>query len=92
MEEVVQVLLDAVDTWYKENVWPAEPPAGMQVQMHPLVYRLLMQHTDLWQYSANFDAWRKRFPVPVKVTPEMPEGAWRLVTVTEEVHIGGKMP
>jgi hypothetical protein len=28
----------------------------------------------------------------VKITPDLPEGTWRLVVVTEDVKTGGKLP
>ena len=34
---------------------------------------------------------RMESAMPVKITPDLPEGAWRLVVVTEDVKLGGKL-
>jgi hypothetical protein len=32
------------------------------------------------------------FRVPVKINPDLPADSWRLVTVTETLHMGGVVP
>lgn len=67
-------------------------PAGMRLQMHPSVaHRVRQVPPPIGEDFTDPDAWKKRFEVPVEITPTLPEGQWRLVTVTEDVHCGGKM-
>ena len=73
------------------------PPAGLRLEMHPRVYYELVKDpdTDHWprEPGDSFEEiYRRVFRLPVKITPDLPEGTWRLVVVTEDVKLGGKLP
>jgi hypothetical protein len=78
----------AVRQWVAEHLWPGRPlPEGLRLEMHPAVRHVLLR--GMPAVGPDLDG---LFDVPVVVTPLLETGAWRLVTVTEDVHTGGKMP
>ena len=63
-------------------------PEGLRLELHPSA------RTRLWQddYTRDWPRdWSPVFRVPVKVTPDLPDGTWRLVVVTEDVLAGGEL-
>lgn len=104
VEDEVRAMMVAVRSWLAEHyplhVYEIERerhrplPDGMRLQMHPSVAHRVRQIPPPVGNFENFldlDAWKKRFEVPVEVTPALPEGMWRLITVTEDVHCGGQV-
>jgi hypothetical protein len=89
-QKLVRDLITGVREYVREHYAPGEPcPDGLRVEMHPSVRRLLMTDPDLWERpgrECELDDW---FPVPAKVTTDVPPGKWRLVIVTEEVLLEG---
>ena len=84
-------LITGVREYVRENYAPPrEPPAGLRVEMHPSVRRLLMVDPDLWEPPVRERDETGFFPVPVRVTADLKPGAWRLVIVTEEVLLEGQ--
>ena len=72
----------------------ANYPDGLRMEVHPKTYHALIQDPSLdWQFSPiGRDPGKElaeKFRVPVKVTPDLPDGTWRLVIVTEENLAGG---
>lgn len=101
-EDEVKAMLLTVRAWLVEHfplhVYEIEMgrhrplPDGMWLQMHPSVaYRVRQVPPPIGEDFTDPDAWKKRFEVPVEITPMLPEGQWRLVTITEDVHCGGQM-
>lgn len=93
---IIKTLEVTVVTWLRENMGPPglPLPEGLRVEMHPSFANRLMQDPDAFDYRSwqqDPDSWKKRFIVPVKITIDIPKDSWRLVTVTEELHIGGTM-
>lgn len=71
-------------------------PEGLRLEMHPRVHYTLAQDPDTYFWPREADdsfeeIYRRVFRLPVKITPDLPEGAWRLVVVTEDVKLGGKL-
>ena len=72
---------------------PAPLPAGLRLEMHPSVRRLLMTDPDVWEpgWGAAGDAEDFFLLLPARVTVEdMKPGGWRLVIVTEEILLTGE--
>lgn len=67
-------------------------PEGLRLEMHPRARIMILQdrYTQDWP-SSDWRDWGPVFGVPVKVTPDLPEGTWRLVVVTEDALTGGKL-
>lgn len=93
-EAAVRALIAVLDQYVQEHTpyFRAKPllPEGLRLEIHPLVYHMLMRNA-IEDFIMMGDP-LKRIPVPVKITPEMPKYGWRLVIVTEEVINGGTMP
>jgi hypothetical protein len=98
-----RVLLCAVRDYLDER-WPlrdiaghAKPPPGLRLEMHPAVWYVLMTDLSLWQYADGADrpgaikAAEEKFGLPIVIDHRLPERAWRLVIVTEDVLLGGKL-
>lgn len=101
-EDEVKAMLLTIRNWLAEHfplhIYEIEMgrgrrvPDGMRLQMHPSVaHRVRQVPPDFGEDYRDPDAWKKRFEVPVEVTPALGEGQWRLATITEVVHCGGKM-
>jgi hypothetical protein len=91
-EERCQRLQIAVRDWIKENVYPNLNPPGLRLEMHPSVYYMLTRNVDWFDFVDRRPAHEvieERITVPVKVSHELNEHTWRLVTITEDVHLGG---
>jgi hypothetical protein len=85
-------MVRAINAWVSEHYpYGRQLPPELRLELHPLAWHRLLQDTEMWRYSPDPDDWKKRFRVPAVVTPLLPEGTWRLVTVTEDVHLGGVM-
>lgn len=72
-------------------------PEGLRLEIHPRVHYTLAADAGTYSWPREpgdsfEELYRRTFRLPVKVTPDMPEGTWRLVVVTEDVLTGGKMP
>jgi hypothetical protein len=63
-------------------------PPGLRLEMHPAMYRLIMQDADGAKHGLGDVG--SRLGVPVRVTTEVGRNAWRLVIVTEEVLAEGQ--
>jgi hypothetical protein len=65
-------------------------PAGVRLEMHPMVYRHLLRDP-----RNTFGPWPedlgKQLGVPVKITHELPDDSWRLAIVTEDVLTEGRL-
>ena len=89
-QKLVRDLITGVREYVREHYAPREPlPAGLRVEMHPDVRRMLMVDLDLWERPGREREMGDWFPVPARVTTEMKPGTWRLVIVTEEVLLDG---
>jgi hypothetical protein len=89
-----KMLLVAVTAYLDEHysLWrlnEARLPAGLRVEMHPYVRYLIIRDEEARYWPA--DDLKTVFGLPVKVTPDLPDGTWRLVIVTEDVLAGGKL-
>lgn len=64
-------------------------PDGLRLELHPEARNKLWRdaYTRDWPHN-----WGTVFGVPVKVTPDLPGGTWRLVIITEDVLLGGGLP
>lgn len=92
-QAAVRYLVTYVPGYLLERYGPvSEYPRGLRLEMHPSVSRLLMMDADLWLRPGREATLDDFFPVPVKVTTDLPPGSWRLVIVTEETLAGGKVP
>jgi hypothetical protein len=93
-DAAVRALLAVLDQYVLDHTpyFNAKPqlPEGLRLEIHPLVYYMIMRSAD--QGFRMVDEPLKRIPMPVKITPELPRYGWRLVIVTEEVINGGLMP
>lgn len=68
----------------------SEVAPGLRLEMHPKVMHAL--YTDPYGPPGwRTDELAKVFPVPLKITADVPEGTWRLVIITEEVLTGGEL-
>ena len=91
-DQVTRELITKVHEYLRENYADDSAfPAGLRLEMHPSVRRAMWLCQDLWDtYSAGLGKDpAERFPVPAKVTVDLPEGTWRLVIVEEEVLLTG---
>lgn len=98
LKEKVDTMLRSVSEWLNDNVpgykYGHPLPEGLMLQMHPSTLNAIYQSIEFSfeEYRAGpAAALAKRCPVPVKISPELDLYAFRLVTVTEEVHFGGKI-
>lgn len=71
-------------------------PDGLRLEMHPRVHCTLARDEDTYHWPREpgdsfEELYRRTFRLPVKITPDLPEGTWRLVVVTEDVKLGGKL-
>ena len=97
-----KTLLIAVTEYLNENYphWDIAPsvlPDGLRLEMHPRTHYTLAQDSDTYSWPREpgdsfEELYRRTFRLPVKVTSDLPEGTWRLVVVTEDVKLGGKLP
>jgi hypothetical protein len=74
--------------------WGHSLPAGLRLEMHPSTVNLLYQDSELWEhgYTETIDTLILRaFSVPLKITLDVEEDHWRLVIVTENVLLGGRL-
>ena len=64
-------------------------PEGLRLELHPAARNRLWrdEYTRHWP-----DDWGTVFGVPVKAAPDLPDGTWRLVIITEDVLLGGNLP
>ena len=96
-----RLLLIAVTEYLDEHhpYWRVSPqslPEGLRMEMHPRVHYTLAQDSDTYFWPREpgdsfEELYRRTFRLPVKITPDLPEGTWRLVVVTEDVKIGGRL-
>jgi hypothetical protein len=90
----VIALTEVVDKYVREHNPPFTPrpeiPEGIRLEIHPAVYHMLLRNMAE-EYISMKDP-LERFPLPVKVTTDVPKYGWRLVIITEEVINGGVMP
>lgn len=95
-----KMLLIAVTEYLDEHYphwqtpWRALPD-GLRMEMHPRVHYTLAADPDTYHWPREpgdsfEELYRRTFRLPVKITPDLPEGTWRLVVVTEDVKLGGK--
>lgn len=97
-----KALLYAVRNYLDETYphWPTRwgaLPAGLRLEVHPRVHYTLAADPDTYFWPREpgdsfEELYRRTFGVPVKITPELPAGTWRLVVVTEDVKLAGKLP
>jgi hypothetical protein len=71
-------------------------PDGLRLEMHPRVHYTLAADSDTYFWPREpgdsfEELYRRTFRLPVKITPDLPESTWRLVVVTEDVKLGGKL-
>lgn len=79
--------------------WAANPlalPEGLRVEMHPRAHYMLVRDPEIntWprEPGDSFEElYARTFRIPVKITSDLPEGYWRLVVVTEDVLLGGRL-
>ena len=96
-EHPARTLLNAITLYLRKQypMWDRFPdilPAGLRLEMHPDVYYTIMRdpYTLDWP-TPDADGLSKVFRLPVKVTPDLDSGHWRLVVVTEDVKLGGTL-
>jgi hypothetical protein len=96
LRTAVAALVKIVEDYVSERRRPGggyDLPEGLCLQVHPRVHRLIQQ-----QWVSDYDRftsgrqWPLPAEVPVTVSPELPDGGWRLAVVTTEVINGGIMP
>lgn len=97
-KDQVDAMLLTVRGWLRENYPHSEYgvplPENMVLEMHPAVYRQILQHSDPMTMSLGMDPtdWMaQRFAVKVKINPLLASHTFRLVTITEDIHIAGKV-
>ena len=71
-------------------------PDGLRLEMHPRVHYALARDSDTYEWPREpgdsfEELYRRVFRLPVKITPDLPEGTWRLVVVTEDVLTTGRL-
>lgn len=91
---VTEYLDEAYPHW--QTRWGSLPD-GLRLEMHPRVHYTLARDSDTHEWPREpgdsfEELYRRTFRLPVKITPDLPEGTWRLVVVTEDVKLGGKLP
>lgn len=87
--DIYELILDPVGNCLKVTYPEGTPmPDGVRLEMNPYFYRFLIRDAMFYGNSPG-EAMRKHFPVPVKVTSDIPLGSWRLVVVTEHVLLKG---
>lgn len=75
---------------------PGTLPDGLRVEMHPRVHYTLAADPDTYMWPREpgdlfEELYARTFSLPVRITPDLPEGTWRLVVITEDVLLGGKL-
>jgi hypothetical protein len=75
---------------------PGALPPELRLELHPLAWNIVMTSADMdWQAidpgTPLHDYAEQAYGVPVKINPELPKAAWRLVIVTEKVLEGGTL-
>jgi len=89
-DQVTRDLITKVHGYLGERYGPRMIfPEGLRLEMHPSVRRALMVCRDLWGPASFAGDPVDQFPVPSKVTMDLPEDTWRLVIVQEEVLLTG---
>ncbi|HEV3380917.1 MAG TPA: hypothetical protein VG142_08060 [Trebonia sp.] len=87
--DVYELIIDPVAKCLKGTYPDGVPmPDGVRLEMNPYFYRFLIRDA-LFYGDSPAEAMEKHFPVPVKVTPDIPLGSWRLVVVTEQLLLEG---
>lgn len=71
-------------------------PDGLRLEMHPRVHYTLARDEDTFHWPREpgdsfEELYARTFGLPVKITSDVAEGTWRLVVVTEDVKLGGKL-
>ena len=91
----VDALVKVVEDYVAER-WRLDGydlPEGLCLEMHPHVYYMILRN---WTpgYSTFVSGRELPLPaeVPVKISPDLPDGTWRLAVITAEVINGGVMP
>lgn len=90
-------LVEAVRAYLDEHypLWRTDParylPDGLRVEMHPGIYHLVLRDPDTWNWQPSTSGMNEAFGLPVRITPELASGTWRLVLVTEDVKMGGRI-
>jgi hypothetical protein len=90
---VTRYLDEAYPHW---DIAPSVLPDGLRLEMHPRTHYALARDQDTYFWPREpgdsfEELYRHTFRLPVKITPDLPEGTWRLVVVTEDVKTGGKL-
>jgi len=62
-------------------------PPGIRIEMHPSTYNLVRSDSDIDYPQVSLT---EKMGIPVKINPDLGQGEWRLVVVTEDVKTGGR--
>lgn len=87
-------LVRAVAQWVAEVYGPVPTlPPELRIQMHPSVYHKLAMITEptMADVRTGRDVVKSRFAMPVEITNELETDEFRLVYVTKQVVMGGKV-
>lgn len=91
-----RTLIAAVQDKLREK-WPESAigwhvfPEGLRLEMHPKAYMTFWADPYSQLLPAREENLEGVLGVPVKVIPDLPEGTFRLVIVTEDVIMGGEL-
>ncbi len=86
-----RALMAAVAQYLTDNYGPVgmrHLPEGLRLELHPLVVRHIMREPGNLGWPDDLS---RHFEVPVKVTHDLADGHWRLVVVTEQELLGGRL-
>lgn len=93
-----KAILGAIETYLDEHYpyWQGDSsklPKGLAVEMHPLTNHRIMSDPDSHASYPGFDkSWFGKVWILRKISLDLQPGEWRLVVITTEVKIGGRLP
>jgi hypothetical protein len=80
---VAQYLTDTYGPFGSQHL-----PEGLRLEIHPMAYRHLLRCPDSGPWPEDL---ARHFTIPVKVSDDLPTDTWRLVIITENVLLGGRL-
>jgi hypothetical protein len=87
----IKDLIASIEQYLSDTYGPPQLrrlPPGLRLEIHPAVYRHIRCDPEHYLWPEEM---RDVTKIPVKVTHEISTDTWRLVIVTEDVLLGGRL-
>jgi len=86
VRDMAAVIVEWLDERYPKCIdGRRDVPDNILLQVHPSVAYAIRKNEILGFTDPVVPE------IPIKITTDVPRDSWRLVTITEEVHIGGSI-